>query len=463
MCSLILIISICLTTVQCCHMKREVSTTDDDLTDEEPRYAGSKDALFLTPYIELGFIEEGRKAAEVSSDIFLNTKSYSGFFTVNHTYNKNLFGWFFPSEDQDDPVMLWLQGGPGLTSMFGIFAEMGPFEIDNDALTLRDTAWTKSHSILYIDNPVGTGYSFTQEQGLAHDETQVAGELYEALRQFFLLFPEIRQNDFFVAGESYAGKYVPVISHEIFKRNEDLPDSLKINLKGVIIGNGWLDPVNQMNIGEYAFQHGLVDFNTKTIMDEYRDESVVLLRQGKLEESTLVQRKISHLLKNASGYENMYNYLNPGKQETEKTVTDFVQKEDVRAAIHVGNLTFNSDEPVDTALLGDIMISVADKLIDLLAKFRVLIYSGQLDLAVPYPTTVNYLLNLKFDSAEEYKTAERDIWYREGEIAGYVKRAGNLTEVMVLKAGHLVPTDQPYVAMDMINAFTKNEDILDKE
>ncbi|XP_044761245.1 venom serine carboxypeptidase-like [Coccinella septempunctata] len=458
--TLTLLVLCCLTAVQCCHKKRETSSSEvSDVNDETNVAVKSKEPLFLTPYIEQGFIEEGRRAAEVNSELFLNTTSYSGFFTVNYTYNKNLFGWFIPSKNPDDPIMLWLQGGPGLTSMFGLFAEMGPFKIENDTLELRETSWTNAHSILYIDNPVGTGYSFTEEKGLARDEVQVAEELYEALRQFFLLFPEIRQNEFFVAGESYAGKYVPVIAHAIFKKNENLPDSFKINLKGVIIGNGWLDPVNQMDIGEYAFQHGLVDINTKTTMDQYRDESIVLLRQGKFVESTLVQRKISSLLKNASGYENMYNYLYPGKQQTEAIMTNFVQKPEVRTAIHVGNLTFNPDEPVDTALLGDVMISVADKLIDLLANLRVLIYSGQLDLAVPYPTTVNYLLNLKFDSAEEYRVATRDIWYRDGGIAGYVKRAGNLTEVMVRNAGHLVPSDQPEVAFDLIRAFTRNENI----
>lgn len=441
-------VAVCFSSIQCNEVERSLSDVK------------LKDALFLTPYIEEGFVEEGRRAAEVRSDIFLNTTSYSGLFTVNRTYNKNLFGWFFPSKNLSDPVMLWLQGGPGLSSMFGLFAEMGPFKIENGTLIPRETSWTNTHSILYIDNPVGTGYSFSEAQGLAHDEDQIGEELYEALRQFFLLFPEVRKNDFYVAGESYAGKYVPVVSHTVFKKNENLPDALKINLKGVIIGNGWLDPVNQMDIGEYAFQLGLVDVNAKKKMDESRDQAIVLLRQGKCVESTLVQRNISKVLKNVSGYENMYNYLNPGKQEVESIMTNFVQKTEVKSAIHVGDLPFNSDEPVDTALLCDVMISVADKLIDLLSNFRVLIYSGQLDLAVPYPTTVNYLLNLKFDSAEEYRLANRDIWYRGGEIAGYVKRAGNLTEVMVFKAGHLVPADQPVVAYELINAFTRNEDFL---
>ncbi|KAL3279163.1 hypothetical protein HHI36_016677 [Cryptolaemus montrouzieri] len=422
-------------------------------------YDAQEDPLYLTPFIEEGFLEEARGAAKVISPPFNSINSYSGFITVNKTFDKNMFIWFFPSKNEEDPVMLWLQGGPGLTSLFGLFSEIGPFQIENDTVAPRNETWCNSHSILFIDNPVGTGYSFTKEGGLPHDEIQIGEELYEALRQFFELFPELRKNDFFVAGESYAGKYVPIISDKISRANYDLPNSLRINLKGLAIGNGWLDPINQMNIGEYTFQLGLVDSKTKSRMDECRDKSIELLHQGHLVNSTLVQREITTIFKNATAYDNLYNYLLPADQKTEDIVESFVQRKEVRRAIHVGNLTFNPDELVDTALQGDIMVSVANILADLLENYRVLIYSGQLDLAVPYPTTVNYLEKLKFTSAEEYRAAERRIWYKKDDIAGYVKTAGNLTDIMILNAGHLVPMDQPEVAFEMIYNFTRNKNI----
>lgn len=95
----------------------------------------------------------------------------------------------------------------------------------------------------------------------------------------------------------------------------------------------------------------------------------------------------------------------------------------------------------------------------ILEHIRVLYYSGQLDLLVPYPQTVNFLTHVNFSSSEEYKVAKRHIWNIGGEVAGYVKEAGNLVEVMVRNAGHMVPTDQPSWALDMITKFTRNKSI----
>ena len=109
----------------------------------------------------------------------------------------------------------------------------------------------------------------------------MAKDLYEALRQFFLVFTEVQQSDFYITGESYAGiviifvctvhacgdseefriwlilgKYVPAISYKIHKMNQD-PANVRINLKGLAIGDGLTDPIHQMNYGDFLFQTGL--------------------------------------------------------------------------------------------------------------------------------------------------------------------------------------------------------------
>ena len=106
------------------------------------------------------------------------------------------------------PVVLWLQGGPGGSSLFGLFVENGPYSVDASAdLHERDIAWTHDFNMLYIDQPVGTGYSFTgDDAGFATNEDEVARDLHETLRQFYLIFPELLNNDFYITGESYAGK-----------------------------------------------------------------------------------------------------------------------------------------------------------------------------------------------------------------------------------------------------------------
>lgn len=228
--------------------------------------------LFLTPFIEQNKIKEAQTAAEVYFNGFKHIKSYSGYLTVNKGYNSNLFFWFFPAQTDSTnaPVILWLQGGPGATSLFGLFAENGPFTVKaKKGLKLRKYAWTTSHSVIYIDNPVGTGYSFTNG-GYAQNETQVGAELYNALVQFFTLFPELQKNDFFVSGESYGGKYVPAVCYTILKNNPAA--KLKINLQGLTIGNGFSDPEHQLKYSDYLYQIGLIDINTKQTFLNYEQQ-----------------------------------------------------------------------------------------------------------------------------------------------------------------------------------------------
>nr|CAI5869726.1 unnamed protein product [Callosobruchus analis] len=220
--------------------------------------------LILTPLLEQNKTDEARGVAS-------QVTSYAGYFTVNKRFNSNQFFWFFPSKGdyKNDPVLLWLQGGPGWPSMFGLFMENGPI-----ANFFREHSWTNNHSVLYIDNPVGTGFSFTDnDDGYARNETQVGKELYIALQQFFTLFPELRKNDFFATGESYAGKYVPALAYTIHKNNPTA--SKKINLRGIAIGNGYIDPLYQKGYAEYLYQLGLVDSTSSRAIKESEDKGNV--------------------------------------------------------------------------------------------------------------------------------------------------------------------------------------------
>ncbi|XP_074918526.1 putative serine carboxypeptidase CPVL isoform X6 [Chelonoidis abingdonii] len=239
--------------------------------------------LFLTPYIESGRLEEGRQLSLVGPLQGVNVKSYSGYLTVNKTHNSNLFFWFFPAEVQpeDAPVLLWLQGGPGGSSMFGLFVEHGPYVVDkNLRLYKRKFPWTSKFSMLYIDNPVGTGFSFTDDTGYAVNQDDVGRDLYSALIQFFQLFPDYQKNDFYITGESYAGKYVPAVGYYIHTYSSKA--KVKINFKGVAIGDGFCDP--EMMLGGYAqflYQIGLVDEKQREYVQQQTDLGVIYIQQKK--------------------------------------------------------------------------------------------------------------------------------------------------------------------------------------
>lgn len=140
-------------------------------------------------------------------------------------------------------------------------------------------------------------------------------------------------------------------------------------------------------------------------------------------------------------------------------MSSYVQRPEVRKALHVGNTTFG-DNLVEFNLLNDIMRSVAPWISELLGSYRVLFYSGQVDVIIPYTSSVNFIEKLNFSGSDQYKTAKRNKWYVGSELAGYIKQAGNLTEALVRYAGHMVPSDQPVWMMDLIMKFTSKQNLI---
>ncbi|KAJ8977298.1 hypothetical protein NQ317_007437 [Molorchus minor] len=412
--------------------------------------------LFLTPLIEQNKIKQAKQSARVNPDKFLGVKSYSGYLTVSDFYDSNLFFWFFPSENnyERDPVILWLQGMIGGTSLFGLFMENGPFSLNADLqLVPRNYSWTKNHSVLYIDNPVGSGYSFTNG-GYAKNQTQIGKDLYNALQQFFKLFSELRENDFFIIGESYAGKYVPAIGYTILKENPKAKS--KINLRGT----GYSDPIHQIDYSDYLYQLGILDWHGKKLFKEKENKVAKLITEEKYVKALHKLPLNTKLMYNTTGYENLYNYLQPQQRLDLDILFTFVQRAAVRAAIHVGDSRFSSGFNVYRYLESDIMKSVAPWISELLSNYRMLFYNGQLDIVCAYPMMENVFYNLNFDAAEQYKTARRVTWSGENDLLllkGYIKHSGNLTEAFIRAAGHFVPIDQPESTYDLIHKFIRNE------
>lgn len=147
---------------------------------------------------------------------------------------------------------MWLQGGPGGSSLFGLFVENGPLSVapDSNSAQTRDWTWAKNYHVIYIDNPVGTGFSFTNDTlGLATNEVDVARDLFEGLQQFFTLFSELQKNEFYLTGESYAGKYLPAIGYKIHTEGKNA----LMNLQGLAIGDGLTDPETQFDYAELLY------------------------------------------------------------------------------------------------------------------------------------------------------------------------------------------------------------------
>ncbi|CAH2010697.1 unnamed protein product [Acanthoscelides obtectus] len=312
--------------------------------------------LILTPLLEQEQIREARRAAIVNlTGDAKDVRSYAGYFTVNKRYNSNQFFWFFPSKSNPakDPVLVWLQGGPGVSSMYGVLVETGPFFINKkQELELRKYSWVNNHSVIYIDNPVGTGFSFTKnEDGYARNETQIGNELYEALRQFFKLFSEHRKNEFYIHGESYAAKYALALAHTIHTNNPHAQE--KINLKGVAIGDGYIDPEHQTGYAEYLYQLGLVDEKHAEEIKRYENAAVEAIRKGNYILSSDLKVKALVVIEQQANV-SFYNYLKEGGVPGEDQMNNFLNQSEVRRSLHVGETTFGSEKVLTSSCTGSL-------------------------------------------------------------------------------------------------------------
>ncbi|KAF3023097.1 hypothetical protein E8E14_013385 [Neopestalotiopsis sp. 37M] len=172
----------------------------------------------------------------------------TGFSGYVDTDDRHMYFWAFPSESnpQTDPVILWLTGGPGASGVtFGLFDELGPcLYAGNGTTKTNDFSWHSNATMLFVDQPINVGYSYSSQQvSTLRDSTT---DLLDFLDGFMAGFPEYAEQPFYIAGESYGGSYVPALASRISDRQKSLNGvQLKINLQGIMVGNGLFDDVVQ--------------------------------------------------------------------------------------------------------------------------------------------------------------------------------------------------------------------------
>ena len=218
--------------------------------------------FFLFLFINKSF--EGTK--QKVEDLFPDYKKevYSGYLDTLIDGNK-LFYIYYPSQTKPstDPVLLWLNGGPGCSSLFGMLGEIGPVTTDNFSgeLKLNPYSWNMETNLLFIEQPAGVGFSIAKD--FYHNWTDVenAKNLLAAVKDFYATFSDLKGRDFYISGESYAGIFIPHLAAEIL---EDKSTTDKINLKGILIGNALTDPLvdYDRSLAEFGFWRGLISIET---------------------------------------------------------------------------------------------------------------------------------------------------------------------------------------------------------
>nr|AMN14857.1 serine carboxypeptidase 51-like protein [Nepenthes mirabilis] len=165
----------------------------------------------------------------------------------------HMFWWLYRSPNRVEdpskpwPLILWLQGGPGASGVgIGNFQEIGPLDT---SLKPRNSTWLRVADLLFVDNPVGTGFSFVEEDDLVvKTDVEAATDLTTLLMKIFNRDSSLQQSPLYIVAESYGGKYAVTLALSALEAIE--AGNLKLKLGGVAIGDSWISPE------DFAFSWG---------------------------------------------------------------------------------------------------------------------------------------------------------------------------------------------------------------
>jgi carboxypeptidase C (cathepsin A) len=434
------------------------------------------------PAVHGGVPIETSAGAEVFCGI---TNHDAGYITLPNKVDDHYFYWYFESRSNPstDPLVLWLTGGPGCSSLMAMLTENGPCHVLPDLSTeLNPYSWTSEANVVWLDEPTNVGLSYGSPEDEDSGEDNVGVNIYYFLQGFFEKHPELAGRDFFITGESYGGHYVPVAAHYIWKKNKVNVDTPKyINLKGIAIGNGITNAQIQLphyvDMVDNAYNVSLVNATQLADMQSAIPECEAILADCPHNQTACILGaefcEYYLFFPLLSANRNPYDIRMPCTRMDDPTkcydmnyVSAYLDAPNVREYLGVDsknvgpwqecNMKVNQDFYSTGDMTKPYHTFVADLLND---DLRVLIYAGDADLMCNWYGNKAWTLALDWKHKLSFNTASETAYITdEGVNAGVARTVDNqFTFLRVFNSGHMVPQDQPAVALDMITKFLKNE------
>jgi carboxypeptidase C (cathepsin A) len=397
----------------------------------------------------------------------------SGYITVPGFRNDNgthLYYWFFESRQSPEtaPLVFWFTGGPGCSGLTALFFENGPYQVNKDlSLSLNPYSWNSIANVLWIDQPVGTGFSWADNlSDFAKEEEQVATDLYQFLQIFLERNPKYANLPFYITGESYAGHYNSHFAAYIVRKNAESGNK-KINLQGVALGNALVDPRTQYSqYANFMYDRG---FLTKSELDTYNNYTYPTCKAaidsgfwptalGTCNAGMSGVLTMSEI--NAGRTINVYDVRIPCEVPPlcydMSNIGKFLNQPSIKAALGIpSSLSWTAcANGVHMALMGDWMTNFAQDLPAVMkAGARVLVYSGVEDFICNYFGGRDWVERMKWSGQGGYLAAPSKNWVVGGATAGRARAFKGLTFLEIDAAGHLAPHDQPANTLDMLSRF----------
>ncbi|KAK9879090.1 hypothetical protein WA026_003904 [Henosepilachna vigintioctopunctata] len=404
--------------------------------------------LFIALSVSIVFGKKGFGPTDQEWDYVTVRKGAHMFWWLHYTTAK-------VDDPTSKPLVIWLQGGPGSASTgYGNFGELGPLD---EYLNVRDTAWTNDYNVLFVDNPVGTGYSYTDSYSyLTTNNSQIAEDFLVLMQNFYKQLPKFSKTPLYIFTESYGGKMGAQIALTLY--NAQKQGKLNSNIKGVGLGDSWISPVDScLTWGPYLLSQGLVDQIGYEEIQKKAEETAKAVADGRFREATDLWSDLESVVTTYS-HSDFYNILTkisyygrnslglskPSVGTDESKINELMLGE-VAKALNVRSTFGRQGNDVFEALSGDFMRPVTDVVERLINEtdLQVVVYNGQLDLIVDTPGTIKWVDSLKWDSAGQWKNTEHTPIVVDQMIEGFYKQVERFSFYWVSRAGHMVPHDNP--------------------
>ncbi|WVZ00390.1 hypothetical protein V8G54_026459 [Vigna mungo] len=410
------------------------------------------------------------------------------------TTEAHLFWWLYRTPYRVDnpskpwPIILWLQGGPGASGVgLGNFGEIGPLDGN---LKPRNFTWLRKADLLFVDNPVGTGYSYVEDSDLyAKTDQEATTDLTTLLVELFNNDANLQKSPLFIVAESYGGKFAVALALSAFKAIQ------QGTLKATLGGDTWISPEDFVfSWGPLLKDLSRLDDNGLQKANSIAERIKQQLEAGQFVDATYSWADLENEISASSNSVDFYNFLQDSDSDSnsinamelglskevsimrysnylmskistlgsedddlEKLLNGVIRK---KLKIIPENVTYKVQSlEAFESLLGDFMkprINEVDELLTL--GVNVTVYSGQVDLICATKGTEAWLKKLKWEGLKSFLEKDRTPIYcgSDKTTKGFFKSFKNLHFYWILGAGHYVPVDQPCVALDMVGAFTQS-------
>jgi len=408
-----------------------------------------------------------------------NANMFAGYISIT---NGSIFYMYVEAMENPDtaPLLWWTNGGPGCSGFNGFMEEQGPFRPNKEGtLDLNPYAWNQKVNMVYVEQPVGVGFSSTEGRRIKYSDSQAAADNHEFFEGFFDTFPDLQTRDFYLSSESYGGHYLPTLAKALV----DDPLSNNPNFKGFLVGNPLTNMANR-DQGEFLTLAGhnvlpkpLVDqwleynctFDQSSskcvgLEDKYYEIMDTLdpyaLDYPLCVESSVVGEGLQYEAHIFQSFINRHRHTKgdyfPTNYEPclDSYTTTYMNRDDVKKAL-------NADVSTDWEVCNGAINSLWDRdqenegmepIYQYLlnnSDLKIMIYSGDNDAVCATAGTQLFLWDMNW-----FPTTYWEPWYTNGQMSGFVTEFSNgFTFKTVHGAGHMVPATRPEQALDLLHTF----------